>query len=148
MKWLLNLKSSLGDSLRAMSTEPSCYIVLLIQLIFFILEAGLDVTKPGQPTSLEKRKLHIFNSKETEINKFAYIKLAQHCTNNSVNFHIVAMQRDEQTDASFSRHSYKKTSHITVNTDVPWYSMSPSVTMARVEMSQTRSNKQHCYYTV
>lgn len=32
--------------------------------------------------------------------------------------------------------------HITVNTDVPWYSMSPSVTIARVEMSQPHSDKQ------
>lgn len=52
------------------------------------------------------------------------------------------MQLDEQTDASFSRHSY-----ITVNTDVPLYSMSPSVTMARVEMSQTLSDKQMLYTT-
>ncbi len=39
----------------------------------------------------------------------------------------------------------KKTLHITVNTDVPWYSMSPSVTMTRVGMSQTRSDKQILY---
>lgn len=43
----------------------------------------------------------------------------------------------QRTDASFITKV-----HITVNTDVPWYSMSLSVTMARVEMSQTRSNKQ------
>lgn len=35
-----------------------------------------------------------------------------------------------------------KALHITVNTDVPWYSMSPSVTVAWVEMSQSRSDKQ------
>ncbi len=39
----------------------------------------------------------------------------------------------------------KKTLHITVNTDVPWYSMSPSVTMAMMGMSQTRSDKQILY---
>jgi len=53
------------------------------------------------------------------------------------------MQQYEQTDASFSCHKKKKKkSHITVNTDVPWYSVSPSVTMARVETSQTLSAKQ------